>query len=98
MSTETGKMLAAYVVTRRESKDDWWTQIGTAFEHADGKGWNLVLQALPITGPDGECKIVLRPPKSERDDNRLDDRSTRSTGRQDNRRHASSRRTGADTR
>jgi hypothetical protein len=91
-------MLAAYVVTRREGKDDWWTQIGTAFEHADGKGWNLVLQALPITGADGECKIVLRPPKSERDDNRQDDRSTRSSGRQDNRRQTSSRRVDADTR
>jgi hypothetical protein len=97
MSTDTGKMLAAYVVTRREGKDDWWTQIGTAFEHADGKGWNLVLQALPITGADGECKIVLRPPKSERDD-RQDDRSTRSNGRQDNRRQTSSRRADADTR
>ena len=83
MSTETGKMLAAYVVTRREGKDDWWTQIGTAFEHADGKGWNLVLQALPVTGADGECKIVLRTPK-ERDDDRQDDRHTKPNGRQDN--------------
>jgi hypothetical protein len=83
MSTESAKMLAAYVVTRREGKDDWWTQIGTAFEHADGKGWNLILNALPITGADGECKIVLRTPK-ERDDDRQDDRRTKSNGRQDN--------------
>ena len=83
MSTETGKMLAAYVVTRREGKDDWWTQIGTAFSHADQQGWNLVLNALPTTGADGECKIVLRPPKSERDDDRQDDRRTKPNGRQD---------------
>lgn len=86
MSTDTGKMLAAYVVTRREGKDDWWTQIGTAFIHADQLGWHLVLNALPITGADGECKIVLRPPKSERDDNRQDDRSTKPNGRQDSER------------
>jgi hypothetical protein len=82
MSTEPAKMLAAYVVTRREDKDDWWTQIGTAFEHTDGKGWNLVLQALPISGADGECKIVLRTPKAAEDD-RQDDRRTKTNGRQD---------------
>ena len=89
MSTEAAKMLAAYVVTRREGKDDWWTQIGTAFEHADGKGWNLVLQALPITGADGDCKIVLRTPKA--DDDRQDDRRTKPNGRQDERRQTRSR-------
>jgi hypothetical protein len=26
---------------------------------------NIVLQALPISGPDGECKIVLRPQKAD---------------------------------
>ncbi len=82
MSTEPAKMLAAYVVTRREGKDDWWTQIGTAFEHTDGKGWNLVLQALPISGADGECKIVLRTPKATEDD-RPDDRRTKPSTRQD---------------
>ena len=88
MSTEPAKMLAAYVVTQREGKDDWWTQIGTCFAHGDGQGWNLILNALPITGADGECKIVLRPPKTERDDDRQDDRRTKSNGRQDSeRRH-----------
>ena len=91
MSTEPAKMLAAYVVTRREGKDDWWTQIGTAFEHTDGKGWNLVLQALPITGADGECKIVLRTPKAAEAD-RQDDRRSKPSGRQDGeRRQARSR-------
>jgi hypothetical protein len=84
-------MLAAYVVTRREGKDDWWTQIGTAFEHTDGKGWNLVLQALPITGADGECKIVLRTPKPAEDD-RQDDRRSKPNGSRDGeRRQARSR-------
>ncbi len=83
MSTEATKMLAAYVVTRREGKDDWWTQVGTAFSHADQQGWNLILNALPVTGADGECKIVLRPPKSDRDDDRQDDRRAKPNGRQD---------------
>jgi hypothetical protein len=92
MSTEPGKMLAAYVVTRREGKDDWWTQIGTAFEHTDGKGWNLVLQALPLPGADGECKIVLRPPKAEREDDRQNDQRPKANGRPDGeRRQARSR-------
>jgi len=84
MSTENkGPTYNAYVVTKREGKDDWWSQIGSAWSHGDGLGLNLVLLALPLPGPDGECKIVLRPPKSERDDNRQDDSHTRSSGRKD---------------
>ncbi|MDP0500864.1 MAG: hypothetical protein Q7P63_12275 [Verrucomicrobiota bacterium JB022] len=35
-----------------------WTEIGVAFPHEDGQGFNLVLNALPM-----ERKIVLRRPK-----------------------------------
>jgi hypothetical protein len=35
--------------------DDYWLNIGAAFPHDDGKGFNVILQAHPI----GE-KIVLR--------------------------------------
>jgi hypothetical protein len=53
----------AFAVTKRgEGQDDWWTNIGAAFPHGDGLGYNIVLQTLPLDG-----KIVLRPPK-ERDD------------------------------
>ena len=87
MSTENkGPTYNAYVVTKREGKDDWWSQIGSAWSHSDGLGLNLVLLALPLPGPDGECKIVLRPPKSERDDDRQDDRRTKPNGRQENER------------
>jgi len=34
--------------------------IGAAFQHQDGDGFNVVLQALPING-----KIVLRLPKAQ---------------------------------
>ena len=43
----------------------YWLSIGAAFEHADGKGYNVILQALPIDG-----KLVLRVPKSDEEDNR----------------------------
>jgi hypothetical protein len=50
----------AYTVVKREGQDDFWLNIGAAFMHQDGEGFNIMLQAFPING-----KIVLRPPKSE---------------------------------
>jgi hypothetical protein len=45
-----------YTVEKRgEGKDDYWTELGAAFPHKDGKGYNLQLRALP---PDG--KLVMR--------------------------------------
>ncbi len=45
----------AYSVIQREGQDDFWMSLGAAFPHADGKGYNIVLQAMPLDG-----KIVLR--------------------------------------
>ena len=45
----------AYTVIKRENKDDYWLNLGVAFPHEDGEGFNLLLQALPLDG-----KIVLR--------------------------------------
>ena len=50
----------AYSVVKREGADDFWLPIGAAFEHADGGGLNVVLQALPLDG-----KLVLRVPKED---------------------------------
>ncbi len=50
----------AYTVVKREGQDDFWLNIGAAFMHQDGDGYNIVLQALPING-----KIVLRLPKDK---------------------------------
>ena len=50
----------AFTVVKREGKDDYWLNIGAAFMHEDGDGFNVVLQALPING-----KIVLRLPKTQ---------------------------------
>jgi hypothetical protein len=56
----------AYTVVKRgEGQDDFWLAIGAAFPHQSGDGFNVVLQALPIPNGDGQCKIVLRPPRSD---------------------------------
>ena len=54
----------AYSVIEREGRDAFWQSLGAAFENSDGS-YNVILQALPLPGPDGVCKIVLRPPKEE---------------------------------
>ncbi len=38
-----------------EQADAFWTRIGSAWPHKDGKGFNVVLSALPVNG-----RIVLR--------------------------------------
>ena len=64
MSTNHRPELRAYsVIKRGENQDDFWLNIGAAFAHENGTGFNVVLQALPIPDRDGVCKIVLRPPK-----------------------------------
>ena len=45
----------AYSVIRREGQDDFWLNLGLAFPHKDGKGFNIILQAFPLDG-----KIVCR--------------------------------------
>jgi hypothetical protein len=51
----------AYTVIKRgEGQEDFWQALGAAFPHQDGKGFNIVLQALPIDG-----KIVLREPQED---------------------------------
>ena len=35
--------------------DNFWLNIGSVFQHADGKGFNIILEALPLDG-----KLVLR--------------------------------------
>ena len=65
----------AYTVVKREGQDDFWLAIGAAFQHQDGDGFNVVLQALPIPNGDGQCKIVLRPPKADDTDQQPQERA-----------------------
>ena len=39
----------AYTVIKREGKDDYWLNLGVAFPHEDGEGFNLLLQACRST-------------------------------------------------
>ena len=53
-----GSRFDAYSVREYEAsgeKKSDWTRIGVAFAHADGKGFNVLLQAVPLDG-----KMVLR--------------------------------------
>jgi hypothetical protein len=51
------KMYRVYSIIERPKQDDYWLNIGVAFPHDDGKGFNVMLQALPLHG---NGKIVLR--------------------------------------
>lgn len=49
-----------YTVIKREGKDDFWLNLGVAFKHDDGEGFNLLLQAQPLDG-----KLVMRTYREE---------------------------------
>jgi hypothetical protein len=83
----------AFTVIKREGQDDFWLPIGAAFPHQSGDGFNVILQALPLPDGDGTCKVVLRPPKEDKNDqhdhndkSRSDER-TKQAVRQENDRH-----------
>jgi len=50
-------VLLAYHVAERGEKS-FWTRIGAAWDHEDGKGLTLQLELMPMTGG----RIVLREP------------------------------------
>ena len=53
----TAKMYRVYSVITRHKQDDFWLNIGTAFPHEKGDGFNIVLQALPLHG---NGRLVMR--------------------------------------
>ncbi len=50
-------MYRVYSIIERPKQDDYWLNIGVAFPHDDGQGFNVMLQALPLHG---NGKVVLR--------------------------------------
>ena len=40
-----------------ESSKGYWTRLGAAWKHQDGKGFNIVLDAVPLDG-----RLTLREP------------------------------------
>lgn len=43
-----------------ENNKDYWTKIGIAYAHKDGKGFSLSLDALPLDG-----KLTIREQKTK---------------------------------
>jgi hypothetical protein len=52
----------AYQVKDREGKKSFWTRIGSAWAHADAKGFNIQLEVVPLDG-----RIVLRVESEKKD-------------------------------
>jgi hypothetical protein len=40
----------AYSIRDREGKDSKWTEIGVAFPHKDGKGFDILCDVVPLNG------------------------------------------------
>jgi hypothetical protein len=70
-----------YVVVQREGAEDFWINVGAAFSHSDGKGFNVIVQALPVDG-----KLVLRVPQDDTGDDQRRDRSKSSQPKSGSRR------------
>jgi hypothetical protein len=68
-----------FSVIPREGKDDYWLNIGLAFPHQDGKGFNVMLQAFPINP-----KLVLREAAvdDDKDSSRQDTGDRREAGKE----------------
>ena len=45
-----GPSHVAYHVRDREGKKGIWTRIGSAWAHADGQGFNLQVEMVPLDG------------------------------------------------
>jgi hypothetical protein len=54
-SSTKGPSHIAYQVRDREGQKGFWTRIGSVWPHADGKGFNVQLECVPLDG-----RITLR--------------------------------------
>ncbi len=52
----------AYQVRDREGAKGFWTRIGAAWAHADGKGFNVQIETVPLDG-----RITLRVATEKKD-------------------------------
>ena len=61
--TKTNKQpkFIAYHVREGKNDESFWTRIGAAFEHKDGKGLNLQIEFVPLDG-----RITLRTPSEKK--------------------------------
>jgi hypothetical protein len=64
-SPNNSKKPSHYVYSVREGAEggqDYWTKIGVAFAHNDGKGFSVILEAFPVNG-----KLTIRQPDPTKD-------------------------------
>jgi hypothetical protein len=61
-STSKSPSHIAYQVRDREGQRGFWTRIGSAWPHADGKGFNIQLEVVPLDG-----RITLRVATEKKD-------------------------------
>jgi hypothetical protein len=50
----------AYHVRERAGSESFWTRIGSAWAHADGQGFNIQIETVPLDG-----RISLRVPSEK---------------------------------
>lgn len=50
------------LTVRENNGKTYFTKVGAMFPNKNGDGFSIVLEALPIPGPDG-CRIVAKRPQ-----------------------------------
>ena len=61
-STSKAPTHVAYHVRDNKGGDAFWTRIGSAWQHADGKGFNIQIETVPLDG-----RISLRIPSERKE-------------------------------
>lgn len=64
---------------RENNGKSYFSKIGAAFPNKDGKGWTVLLDAMPAPN-DGQFKIMLREPLPKDDRARSASNDVRGTG------------------
>jgi len=57
MTAISHKAFAVQSFTKEDKQKSAWTEIGVAWPHKDGKGFDLKIHVIPLSG-----RIVLREP------------------------------------
>ncbi|WP_088343685.1 MULTISPECIES: hypothetical protein [Rhodomicrobium] len=71
----------AYSVREGKEGKSYFNRVGSAFEHGDGKGFNIKLDAMPVNG-----QVVLRTPQERLEEKRKgEDRRDRRDDRRSSR-------------
>lgn len=61
-NTKAPSHIVYHVRDGREGDKGFWTRVGAAWPHTDGKGLNVQLDAVPLDG-----RITLRVPSDKKD-------------------------------